>query len=88
VFRFPAEACRLLYLQNFQTVSGAHQPASRAHPACYLICDGGAFRGDKTAWCVNVASKFYGVPNLTMRGTVFPLSHSPLWCADGYSLQC
>ena len=61
------------------------QPASRAHPASYLIGNGGAFPGDKAASCVNVATKFYllVVPNLIMRGTVLPLAHTPLRRADG-----
>jgi len=53
------------------------QPASRAHSASYLIGNGDAFFGDKAAWCVNVATKFYRAPNLIIRGTVLPLSHTP-----------
>jgi hypothetical protein len=50
------------------------QPTSRAHPASYLIGNGGAFPGDKAAWCVNVTTKFYRVPNLITR-ELYP--HSP-----------
>jgi len=53
------------------------QSASRAHSASYLIGNGGAFFGDKAAWCFNVATKFYRAPNLIIRGTVLPLSHTP-----------